>query len=584
MSFKEWQRLKMQQTGLSDQDRNAIAWRVAFVAGIFCLMMSLLLALNYIQGRKADPLESKELASMKAELASQPANDKLKQEIRALDVHLRQRHSTHQARSSWGGWLLLGGIVIFIASLKSASYRKKLPRPAEPALDYDQACAGRTRGQIAVAVLGLVIAGSAWYLAAQATTSLREKKIETASTPSTPFPTADEIKRNWPRFRGPEGSGVSPFSNVVTSFNILSNENVLWKTTIPLFGPNSPVVWEGRIFLTGSTASRREVFCLDAVAGRILWQQAVEIPESPKEPPTVMEESGGYSASTAATDGRCVYAMFANGDVAAFDYQGKKAWARNLGKPDNSYGHATSLELYQDRLLIQFDQGNGKDNKSKLLALNTATGQTTWETQPRPVPNSWSTPIVIHVVGKPQVITCANPWVIAYDPSNGTELWRAQTLYGEVTPSPIYAGGFVLSVMEGEKLSAIKPDGAGDVTKTHVAWFAEDGLPDICSPISDGQRVYLLTSSGTLTCYQLADGKKLWEKELELGFNSSPSLVGGQLWLISDQGVMIQVAAGPEFKELGRTEFGEEILASPAFADGRAFVRGKKHLYALGKK
>jgi outer membrane protein assembly factor BamB len=585
MIQQQWQLIRTLWTNLPELDRSVIRWRLAVITGVFCLIISLLLVLNFFQGLKVDPLQSKELSSMKTDLISQPANDKLKQQIRSLDMRLRQQHATHQARASWGGWLLLTGGIAFLSALKSVSQRKKLPRPTEPSLDFERACAARTRGQGAVALVGLALAGTAWYLAAQATTPLAAKKVEVAAAPnpSTPYPTLDEMKRNWPRFRGPEGSGISPYTNIVSSFNTLSNENVLWKTVIPLFGPNSPLVWENRVFLTGSTASRREVYCLDSLTGRILWQQPVEIPDSPKDPPSVMEETGGYSPSTGATDGRRVYTMFANGDVAAFDYQGKLAWARNLGKPDNSYGHAASVELYQDRLLIQFDQGNGKDKKSKLLALNTATGQTTWESQPRPVPNSWSTPLVIHVASKPQIITCANPWVIAYDPANGSEIWRAQTLYGEVTPSPIFAGGFVLSVMEGEKLSAIKPDGTGDVTKTHVAWFAEDGLPDICSPLSDGQRIYLLTSSGILTCYQLADGKKLWEKELDQSFNSSPSLVGDRLWVISDHGLLIQVAAGSEFKELGRTEIGEEVLASPAFANGLAIIRTKKHLFALGK-
>jgi len=309
-----------------------------------------------------------------------------------------------------------------------------------------------------------------------------------------------------------------------------------------------------------------------------------DVPGTDPEPPTVMEDSGGYAPSTPATDGRRVYAMYANGDVAAFDYSGNPVWAINLGKLDNSYGHSTSLEQYQDRLLIQLDQGGAKDGKSKLLALDTATGKTVWQSPVRPVPNSWSTPIVVQANQRAQVITCANPWVISYDPTNGTELWRAQALYGEVTPSPIFAGGFVITVNEGEKISAIKPDGTGDVTKTHIAWSADEGLPDICSPVSDGKQVYLVTSGGTVTCYDLTSGKKLWDKEFEIGFKASPSIAGDRLYLFCDKGLAIQLQTGPEFKELNRSEMGEEILASPAFADGRFFVRAKETLFCIGGK
>jgi len=264
--------------------------------------------------------------------------------------------------------------------------------------------------------------------------------------------------------------------------------------------------------------------------------------------------------------------------------QGKLVWTRSLGLPDNGYGHASSLDVDQNRLYILFDQGSAKDNKSKLLALNVLNGETLWESKPRPVPNSWTTPILIETDQKTQIITCANPWVMAYDPSNGQEIWRAQVLYGETTPSPIFAGGLVFSVMEGEALSAIRPNGTGDVTKTHVMWKAEDGLPDITSPLSDGQRVYLVTTHGTMTCYQVEGGKKLWEKELELVFQSSPGMAGNRIYLFDTKGVALIVEAADTFKELGRCPVGEEVLASPAFSGNKIIIRGRKNLICLGQK
>jgi outer membrane protein assembly factor BamB len=353
---------------------------------------------------------------------------------------------------------------------------------------------------------------------------------------------------------------------------------------VPISGPNSPVLWGNRLFLVGANKSKREIYCFDAASGKIVWQKPVEAKSADPEPPTVMEDSGGFAPSTAATDGRRVYAIFATGDVAAFDLEGKPVWAKNLGKPDNSYGHASSLEIHQNRLLIQFDQGTGKDGKSRLLSLDAQTGEIAWQSPPRPVPNSWSTPIVIQTGPREQIITCAKPWVIAYDPANGSEIWRAEVLYGEVTPSPIFSAGLVFTVMEGEKLSAIRPDGTGDVTKTHVAWSGEDGLPDICSPLSDGQRIYLLTTGGTVTCYDIATGKKLWEKETELSCHSSPSLAGDRIYILSDKGPGLVIQAGPEFKEIARTELGEEVLSTPAFADGRVYIRAKQHLFCLATK
>ena len=570
--------------------------RLALVAGVFCLLLGLLLIVSRFQSRAYDPLNSVELTKLKAALAKQPQDEQLIKQIRALDLKLRQQLDRHQRLMNQGGWLLLGGALVFLFSIKQATYRKKLPRP--PKRKIDMATTSRTLKQASwsVAVFGLVTGGAAWILSSHPETSLARLSAASPATtepkptdswlqPATPYPTVDEWQRNWPRFRGPNGSGVAAYTNYPASWNTQTGENILWKVKVPVPGPSSPVVWANRLFITSATAKQREVSCYDTASGKLLWRKTVgDVPGTDPEPPTVMEDSGGYAPSTPATDGRRVYAMYANGDVAAFDYNGQAVWAINLGKLDNSYGHSTSLAQYQDRLIIQLDQGGPKDGKSKVLALDTATGKIAWQSAVRPVPNSWSTPIVIHTGQKEQLITCANPWVIAYNPADGAELWRAQTLYGEVTPSPIFAGGFVLTVNEGEKLSALRPDGAGDVTKTHVAWTADEGLPDICSPVSDGQRVYLLTSGGTLTCYELASGKKLWDKEFEIGFKSSPSSAGNRLYLFSDTGTAIQVQTGSEFQELGRSEMGEEIMASPAFADGRFFVRAKETLFCIGSK
>ena len=226
---------------------------------------------------------------------------------------------------------------------------------------------------------------------------------------------------------------------------------------------------------------------------------------------------------------------------------------------------------------------DASEGKSRLLALNGQTGELVWQTEPRPVPNSWATPIVIQAAGREQIITCGNPWLIAYAPADGKELWRGQWLGGEVTPSPVFGAERVFAVSD-EKLLAIRPDGSGDVTKTHVAWHGEDGLPDISSPLCDGWRVYLLTSYGRLTCYGAADGKKLWEKELELGFKASPALAGDHLYLCDEKGTVVVVQAGDEFKELARSSLGEEVMASPAFAGGKMFIRGTGYLFCFGGK
>jgi outer membrane protein assembly factor BamB len=352
---------------------------------------------------------------------------------------------------------------------------------------------------------------------------------------------------------------------------------------VSLPGHNSPVVWDSRIFVSGATEDKREVYCFDASSGKPLWQRTVEVVQDPNSKPVkiTVDEGTGLAACTTATDGRRVFAIFANGDVACFDIKGKEVWTRNLGVPDSAYGYASSLTTYKNLLLVQYDQGAVEDEKSRLIALSVFSGQPVWQT-PRPVPASWTSPIIIDVNSRPQVITCGDPCVIAYGPADGAEIWRVACLGTDVAPSPIYAGGLVLVIEPYTKVVAIRPDGRGDVTKTHIAWSLGMDAPDICSPVANSELIFLLSTFGTLTCRKVADGTRLWEKDLEGSFRASPTLAGDHLYLLSEKGVMFIIEAAREYKELARCELGEDCQASPAFADGRIYIRGVENLYCIG--
>ncbi|HIE26730.1 TPA: serine/threonine protein kinase [Candidatus Poribacteria bacterium] len=609
----------MNQTEINDKTKDielTKAWyqaavRTAIVAGVFSLIVCGLLLTNYFQGRVSDPLNSKELSELKEALLQEPRNDSIKEQIRVLDLELRQEYFRQREFSKWGSYLLLAGIVVFLIGIKfAADYRKKLPIPQAKDEQGHEAHAA-TMARWSIAALSLVLGSAALVLAiisevgptgkflkfAEKVTALTLEGRDSTVVPVTAeadYPSQEEINKNWPRFRGPGGLGISAYTNVPSSWNGETGAGILWKTPVPLPGENSPVVWKNRVFLTGATEREREVYCFDADSGELLWQRAVEnIPSGPLEAPEVMEDTG-FAAPTAVTDGRRVYVIFANGDLVCFDFDGNRIWAKNLGLPENVYGHASSLAMftsftddfvlrYRNLLLVLFDQGGAEDDLSKLLALDALSGKIVWQTL-RSVPNSWASPIVINTGTRAEIITCANPWVIAYEPTTGKELWRAKCLSGDVAPSPVYSNGMVFATNEYAYLAAIRPDGEGDVTETHIAWRAEDGLPDICSPLSNGEFVFLLASYGILTCYNAQDGSVVWEQDLEASFKSSPSLVGDKVYLMSDEGVMFIVAAEREFKELSRAELGEGVHTSPAFMDGRIYIRGKKNLYCIGNK
>ena len=400
---------------------------------------------------------------------------------------------------------------------------------------------------------------------------------------ATDLPSPAEFQANWPRFRGPDGGGISPHANAPLTCDVKTGANIAWTVAVPAPGYSSPVVWGDRVFLTGGDDSKREVMCFDVKSGKLLWESAVpKTAGSPETPPEVPEQCG-MAAATPATDGRRVYAMFANGDLAAFDFDGKLAWSKFLAAPKNPYGHAASLLTWQDRVIVQFDQGESEDKLSKLYAFDGATGAIVWQ-QPRPVGASWATPITFDAAGKSQILTLAVPFAIAYSAKDGAEIWRADCLDGEVTPSPIFAGGALFVVSPSNKLQAIRPDGEGDVTSTHIGWGAEDNIPDVTSPVSNGELVFVIDSGGILTCYDAKDGKKQWDHDFKEECHASPSIAGNHLYLITQKGALIVVEAERQYQELGRSALGEQVFASPAFAQNRIFIRGLKHLICLESK
>jgi len=602
-----------------------VAVRSLAVAAVFVALVVALLVWDYGHRLVKDPLDSAEFQLLKkrlAELKQQEQTEAVQREfdetlaaIRAEDLRLRRAYFRQRRFAGRGAWLLLGGIgVLLVAAKTLATLRRKLPAPEPQAVPQDTESQMARIGRWSVAGLGVLLAAAAVTLSVGVRTELAETggdaagpagdfssaapeavapqpeppgaggpKLAPTAHP-TDAPSKEEFAKNWPGFRGPAGSGISAYNNVPTKWDVKSGDTIAWKTPVPLEGNSSPVVWNNRIFLTGATEAKRQVYCFDAADGKLVWQKdAPGTPASTAKPPRVMEATG-LAAPTPATDGRRVFASFANGDLAAFDFAGKLAWARSLGIPNNHYGHATSLRVARGLLIVQLDQGLAKDGLSRLMALDAATGQTVWETK-REVPVSWCTPIVIDVKGQDQIVTCGDPWVIAYRLDDGKEIWRADCLRQEIGPSPVFADGIVYAAVEYKAASAIRADGQGDVTQTHVLWLTEDDVPDLCSPLATPQHMFLLTTAGTLTCYDAKKGKKLWMKDIDSRFAASPSLAGQCVYLFGEEGKVLLVEPGPtEGKTVFETDMGENVVASPAFQDGRIYVRTKSQLICIGKK
>jgi outer membrane protein assembly factor BamB len=239
--------------------------------------------------------------------------------------------------------------------------------------------------------------------------------------------------------------------------------------------------------------------------------------------------------------------------------------------------------MFKNLLLVQFDQGSANAGKSNLFAFEAASGKIAWQVD-RPVANSWTSPIVVRWADRDQVITAADPWVIAYNANDGKEIWRAKCLRTDIGPSPAFADGRVFVAGESSDLSAIRADGQGDVTATQVLWTGSEGIPDTCSPLATKESVFLLDSLGMFTCYDAVKGDVLWSEDFGADFTASPSMAGGRIYLIGKSGkAWIVEPSRTACKRLAEADLGEECVTCPAFQNGRIYLRGKNHLFCIGK-
>jgi outer membrane protein assembly factor BamB len=591
---------------------------IAIISAIFATLLCILIIVNYLQSKRADPLNSKTLITLNERLKANPQDDQLRTEIRELDLLARKAFFTNQWQVKTGGLLLFFNVLVIVLCLQAIDYmKKKIPEVPPDRIDDFWDSRKISRKWVAGSGIILVIAalvftflthqdltkklestglssGSDAYTRKENSKSFEKKSGQsnqvsenlTGSQDSTsnqdmslPVSSVNEIPSEtentvgWPAFRGPGSIGVAYQKNIPVTWDGKSGKNIKWKAEIPLPGYNSPVTWKDRIFLSGANANKREVYCFDLNSGKILWRtEVVKIPGSPSQPPKVNSETG-FSAPSVTTDGIRIYAIFANGDIIAVDMDGHKVWEKNLGLPKNHYGHSSSLIMYKEKVIVQYDQtGN-----ASVMALSGKTGEVLWKTV-RNVRVSWTSPILVNTGNRMELILAADPYVASYDPDNGNELWKIDCISGEVGPSLAYADGVVYSVNEYSKLAAIKTGGTPE-----ILWEDNEYLSDVPSPVATEKYLFLVTSYGVVVCYDAKTGSKYWTKEFGNTIYASPVLADGNIYLMNSKGTIYIFKADKSFSLLGEPQLGEGSFCTPAFIDGGIIIRGDKNLYYIAK-
>lgn len=547
-----------------------IAQRTVWICGVFALLLSVLLILNYVQFKAHDPLHSPALTQLMQQLQADSENQALKEQIRALDLLARKAFFIHQWQLRTGSFLLLVSIILMLSAIKYLrSFERTLPT-FESKAAADDLLLERLFSRRLVIWSGVALVLLAFVAGLLSENQLKGSK---ESAPSQSGPSLEELRQNWPHFRGPDTNGHAYADSLPTTWNGTSGEGIMWKVKSPQAGFNSVIVWGSQLFFSGADEQTQSVYSLDISNGNMMWQKEIkQVPGHPSELPDVTRDTG-FAAPSCATDGQYLFALFANGDMACVDLQGNLIWSKNLGLPKNHYGHSSSLVTYNDLLLVQYDHGESKS----LIALRKSNGKTAYQTKRDDVQLSWASPLLVQGRGRDEIVLTATPFVIAYHPSTGKEIWRNKCMDGEVAPSPAFAGGRVFVVNEYARLAAI------DIANPSAPlWIYEEDLSEVSSPVANDELVFMASSYGTFTCLDAITGAKQWSHDFDTGFYSSPIIAGDVIYLMDLKGVMHLIKAAREFQLLGQNALGENAVTIPAFMPGRIYIRGDEHIYCIG--
>ncbi|MBI3838739.1 MAG: PQQ-like beta-propeller repeat protein [Planctomycetia bacterium] len=390
--------------------------------------------------------------------------------------------------------------------------------------------------------------------------------------------TTPAAAENWPAWRGPRGDGTSHEPIVPARWS--GEDNIAWKVEVPGTGHASPIIWQDRIFVVSclEESKQRLLICFDRSNGRLLWKQVVL--ESPLEE---KHHLNSFASSTPATDGQLVYVTFLDRHemvVAAYDFSGQRKWLVRPGPFSSKHGYCSCPVLFEDKVIVNGDH----DGDAYLVALDRATGKTIWKVDRENKTRSYSTPLVRQIDGRTQMILSGSKCVASYDPHDGSRHWLIDGSTEQFVASMVYNGEllFLTAGFPELHMMAIRPDGSGNVTDTHIAWRTRKAAGYVPSPIAEGDYFLAVSDGGVASCFEAATGNRVWMERLGTHYSSSLVSAAGLVYFTSDEGNTTIVRPGAKLEVVAENKLGEFCHASPAISQGQIFFRGEMNLYCVG--
>jgi outer membrane protein assembly factor BamB len=391
---------------------------------------------------------------------------------------------------------------------------------------------------------------------------------------------------NWPTWRGPGGDGVSGETGLPVKWS--PTENVTWKLAMPDVSGSTPVIWGNLIFLSVAENDSIALWAVDRNTGATKWKK-------PLAPTDMKVRKGNGSSPSPVTDGKTVWVMSGNGHFKAFDFAGKELWHRDIWKDYGQFGlnhgYGSSPLLLNDGLIVQVLHGMKTDDPSYIVKFDRNTGKTLWKIE-RPTdavvesPDSYTTPVLMQIGGKPNIVVTGGDYITGHDPATGKELWRRGGMNPKANPmNRVVASALVHRDMlyVPTRVNPLQAFRAG--SGVDLAWSTPNG-PDVPTPVTDGQYLYMINDRGIAWCFDARTGKEVYagQRIRPAIYSSSPVLADGKIYMTNEEGLTTVLRAGAKFEVLAENALDEYTLSSPAISDGQIFIRTKQALYAIGKR
>jgi outer membrane protein assembly factor BamB len=388
---------------------------------------------------------------------------------------------------------------------------------------------------------------------------------------------------DWPQFRGPGGTGVSPETGLPSSWG--PADHIRWKAELPGRGVSSPIVAGGRVYVTscsGYQQRRLHVLCFDAATGMKRWERQFQATGN-----TFCHPKTCMAAPTPVSDGERVYAMFATGDLACLDRDGNLLWYRSLVRDyrdiTNQVGLAASPILWQNLLIVPMENVG----ESFAAGLDKLTGQNCWKVE-RPRDINWPTPLLLERAGRTEVLFEAPQELAAYDAANGRKLWNYTGEGMTGVPSLVAAEGLIVlsgGVALQPPLGSLSAQKKAPKAEPRVVWHSLKLRPAYASPLYYQGLLYAINNSGILlNCADLQTGRVIWQQRVKGPFSASPVAADNKIYLVNEDGLTTVLRPGKGPAILSTNPLGEPMLATPAIADGAIYLRSDRKLYCVGEK